>query len=292
MLDIQKKSVLLSFLGLWLTSYLSISNQTLLGLGLIFSFGILHGANDLQLIRKIEGRKSLSFWQILIIYIVMIVLSVVFFLQIPIVALLLFIIVSAYHFGEQNWQEVLKNFSKKFSSVFQFSYGILILIALLYFNAMEAGKIINKIAGVNIEEVHFLSLFILSCLFYLLLSIAIIKNRSDLKMLIIEQSFYIVILCIIFKVASLFLGFAIYFIFWHSIPSLYDQIKYLYGSYSFENFKKYFKSAVLYWVISLVGVFILYSISKEMVIFDALFFSFLASITFPHFIIMLKMYQK
>ena len=292
MLKIQKYSIILSFLGLWLTSYLNSEYQTLLGLALIFSFGILHGANDLKLIDRIEHEKSFHFLKILIPYIVLVLVSVILFVNIPVFALVIFILVSAYHFGEQNWQQILQESSKRVSGFLQFSYGLLILSAIFYFNAAAVEKIIYKITFFSIKEVQFQILFLIATLLYIVSSILVIKERNNLKMLVIEQTFLILILFVIFKVASLILGFAIYFIFWHSIPSLHDQIKFLHGSYSFDNFKKYFKSAFWYWIVSLVGVFALYFISKDRLFFDALFFSFLASITFPHFIVIVVMYRS
>ncbi len=289
---INKTIILLSFLGLWLTSYLNAEMQLILGLSLIFSFGILHGANDLELINQMESVRKVKFVKILAVYIFMILLSVLLFMQIPFFALMLFILVSSYHFGEQNWQKILRKCDKLISRLLQGSYGLLILSALFYFNIDETQKIINKITHVTIIESQFLLIFLAATLLYVVLSILILIRKNELLVSFIEQSFYILILCVIFKVANLILGFAIYFILWHSIPSLHDQIKFLHGSYNIENFKKYFKSAFWYWIISLFGIFILYFISKDMVIFDALFFSFLASITFPHFIVILKMYKQ
>ena len=145
MLKIQKYSIILSFLGLWLTSYLNSEYQTLLGLALIFSFGILHGANDLKLIDRIEHEKSFHFLKILIPYIVLVLVSVILFVNIPVFALVIFILVSAYHFGEQNWQQILQESSKRVSGFLQFSYGLLILSAIFYFNAAAVEKIIYKI---------------------------------------------------------------------------------------------------------------------------------------------------
>lgn len=289
---INKTIILLSFLGLWLTSYLNAEMQLILGLSLIFSFGILHGANDLELINQMESVRKVKFVKILAVYIFMILLSVLLFMQIPFFALMLFILVSSYHFGEQNWQKFLRKCDKLISRLLQGSYGLLILSALFYFNIDETQKIINKITHVTIIESQFLLILLAATLLYVVLSILILIRKNELLVSFIEQSFYILILCVIFKVANLILGFAIYFILWHSIPSLHDQIKFLHGSYNIENFKKYFKSAFWYWIISLFGIFILYFISKDMVIFDALFFSFLASITFPHFIVILKMYKQ
>jgi len=97
---------------------------------------------------------------------------------------------------------------------------------------------------------------------------------------------------IIFKASSLIWGFALYFIFWHSIPSMIDQIAFLFGNVSFNNFKLYFRSAFVYWIVSLLGIALLYLIFKEQKIFNALFFSFLASITFPHVVVIVKMFGK
>jgi Brp/Blh family beta-carotene 15,15'-monooxygenase len=116
--------------------------------------------------------------------------------------------------------------------------------------------------------------------------------HNEVKKNILEQLFYLVVLMVIFKSSSLIWGFAIYFIFWHSIPSLHDQIIFLYGNYSLDHFKKYVKTAFWYWVLSIIGITVLYVLAKDLVIFDALFFSFLASITFPHALVILKMFKK
>jgi Brp/Blh family beta-carotene 15,15'-monooxygenase len=115
---------------------------------------------------------------------------------------------------------------------------------------------------------------------------------TEFKNNIFEQLFYLMVLVIIFKASSLIWGFTIYFIFWHSIPSLNDQITFLFGSATWPNCINYFKTAFIYWFISLVGIFGLYYIAKDMLVFNALFFAFLASITFPHFIVILNMYKK
>lgn len=292
MYKVQKITVITSFLGLWLTSYLSDTNQLVLGFILIFTFGILHGANDLVLISQLENKKKQSFFKILISYIAIVLISALLFTKIPIIALTLFILVSAYHFGEQHWQDIEKNGNKIITKIFQFNYGLIILLLLFIFNKKEVIEIVFKITTVSIAEKTISIAFFIVLLLFLINTYILYKKSETFKNIMIEQLFYLVLLCLIFKVSSLIWGFTIYFIFWHSIPSLNDQIRFLYGKYSFTNFKKYFKSAFLYWIISLVGISILYFISKDLIIFDALFFSFLASITFPHAIVILKMYKK
>jgi len=292
MYKVQKISVLTSFLGIWLTSYLSNTNQLFLGFFLIFTFGILHGANDLVLISQLKNKKKRNFITILISYVAVVLISALLFIKIPIIALTLFILVSAYHFGEQHWQDLIIDGNRIITKIFQFMYGLAILLSLFTFNKQEVIEIVFKITAIAITEKTISSVFFLVIVLFLIHTYILYKNSISFKKIIIEQLFYMMLLCLVFKVSSLIWGFTIYFIFWHSIPSLNDQIQFLYGKYSFSNFKKYFKSAFLYWIISLVGISTLYFVSKDMIIFDSLFFSFLASITFPHAIVILKMFEK
>jgi Brp/Blh family beta-carotene 15,15'-monooxygenase len=287
-----KLSVITSFVGLWLTSYLSNKYQIIVGFVLILSFGVLHGANDLVLINNLKSDKKLNFRKLIILYILLIGISALLFTTIPILALLLFILFSSYHFGEQHWNEIIKINKNSYSSVFHFIYGLLILLLLFYINTKEVIAIIYEITQFRISAT-LIEVSLLVCL--VLFSISSIKmyvDSTDFRKNIIEQLFYLLVLAIVFKASSLIWGFAIYFIFWHSIPSLNDQITFLYGESTWANFKKYFKTAFVYWFISLIGIFGLYYIAKDMLVFDALFFAFLASITFPHCIVILNMFKN
>lgn len=286
-----KISIIATFVGLWLTSYLSDKNQLIFGFILIFTFGILHGANDLVLINQIEKKKKMVFLKIISFYILIVLLSVILFTSLPTLALLLFLLVSGYHFGEQHWDSLIENTSK-YRKPFELMYGLFIISLLLFINANEVTSIIYQITEIQVKINTYKIFLILTGVFLVLLSYLMIKKHADFKKNIIEQLFYLVLLCVIFKSSSLIWGFTIYFIFWHSIPSLNDQITFLYGKYSFHNFKQYFKTAFLYWLLSLVGITILYYVAKDLVVFDALFFSFLASITFPHAFVILKMFRK
>jgi Brp/Blh family beta-carotene 15,15'-monooxygenase len=287
-----KLSVITSFAGLWLTSYLSNKYQIILGFFLILSFGVLHGANDLVLIDQLKSNKKLDFVKIIGIYVSIVGISVLLFTNIPIVALLLFILVSSYHFGEQHWNEIIKTNKSFITPMFQFNYGLLILVILFYFNSKEVIEIIFEITKYTLSTEFIETALLITLSLFVFLSIRLYLISTEFKNNLIEQLFYLVVLAVVFKASSLIWGFTIYFIFWHSIPSLNDQLIFLYGSSTWADFKKYFKTAFIYWFISLIGVFGLYYIAKDMVVFDALFFAFLASITFPHFIVILNMYQK
>lgn len=290
MTKIANLSILSSFLGLWLTSFMKNDTQIIVGFILILSFGIVHGANDLLLIRKIKGENTITYWRMLINYITIVLTAVLLFSFIPWLAMLLFIIVSSYHFGEQHWNKKKLYSNPLMTKLFQTIYGLFILLLLFEFHEKEVMGIMYGITGIELTFINISLLlkligFILVTLsFYNYNTSKVFQKNSAIELL------YLLVFAVIFKVGSLIWAFAIYFIFWHSIPSLFDQIKFLYGEVSTTNFKSYLKSAFIYWLISMVGIIVLYFILKEYKIFDSIFFSFLAAITFPHVIVIERMF--
>ena len=293
MLNYSKIAIVTSFFGLWIESFLSHQIQLWLGFVLIFSFGILHGANDITLIENISSKKSITkYSNILFNYLTIVLLGVGFFYIMPWVALTLFILVSGYHFGEQQWINQIHSVEKWLKFSFELLYGLVILFLVFYFNASEVQQIVFAITSKNIQYFHIaLGLKVIATLL-IFFGILLYFKSTDFRFFIIKELFYLIVFTIIFKASSLIWGFAIYFIIWHSIPSMQDQIQFLYGKLNFENCKLYFRKAFPYWIASLIGIVILHYIFKDQKIFNALFFSFLASITFPHVIVIIKMFNK
>jgi Brp/Blh family beta-carotene 15,15'-monooxygenase len=105
------------------------------------------------------------------------------------------------------------------------------------------------------------------------------------------EIFYLIIFAIIFKVSTLIWGFTIYFILWHSIPSLFEQITFIYGDFNKNNIFNYIKNALPYWVISIIGLIVVFQIFKEEKLLYAIVFSFIAAVTFPHSLVITKMFK-
>ena len=257
------------------------------GLG-IMSFGILHGANDLKILSK-KKLKNNSFLGIsfLAIYLGVVFLGIMIFYFIPGIALFTFVIVSCYHFGEQHWQDKLNYIKQPW--LFYAFYGATIFLMIFSFNNSEVIDIIFEISSVRIP----FKIFKISLLFIgsILLIYMFIKIK-DFKLFLIEVML-LFILALLFLKGSLLFGFGIYFVLWHSMPSLNSQIKYLYGVKEDSPYKKYFKSAFLYWILALIILVSSYffgSLPKDQYL--SIFFSFLAAITFPHVIVMGLMFHS
>ena len=283
-------AIVASFFCLWLDSLLSNDAQIIVGFILILTFGILHGANDLLLIKKIDyNKEQISFQKTLLYYIIVVGLGSLLFWIIPWFALLLFIIVSSYHFGEQQWENLEKSSLFK---LFEFMYGLFILMLLFNFNIKEVQEVIQNITSIVVPKNYFTNGLIINSVALVALGIYYSNKLVEFKNRWMLETFYLLVFTVIFRVSSLIWGFAIYFIIWHSIPSIINQINYLNGEVSWNNFRKYIRSAFLYWVISLIGIATLYLLFKDIEIFNALFFSFLAAITFPHVLVIFILFKK
>ena len=281
-MKIQNLTIVTSFFCIWLSGYFSQQIQVFSAFILVFSFGILHGANDIVILNKMQEKTAfLSKFKLLICYLIIILVTVCLFYFIPIFGLLFFVLLSAYHFGEQHWHSKLES-QFKFNRFFQFVYGSFILFLLFQFHFQEVKQVVFEITSLSISK------FYNQLIFYVLTALLIItgaylafKNKKFKQILLLEF-FYLIIFALIFKITTLIWGFAIYFIFWHSIPSLVEQITFLYGNWSRQNFISYCKSALGYWLISIIGIAVMYYFLNDKKLFEALFFSFLAAITFPH----------
>ena len=290
---VKNVSIIASFVSLWMVSFLSNELELILGFVLILSFGMLHGANDLVLFDKLsKTKRNLSYFKLLSIYILIVATVLILFYLVPIIAILIFILFSAFHFGEQHWDHEQIDTSLIIKSSFYLMYGMVIISMLLVLNIEEVaeivGSIINRILPINVLYYFFyISIFG----FILVTTFLIVKAKSFQKR-IGQELLYLLVIGVIFKVSSLIWGFAIYFIFWHSLPSLHDQVKFLYSEFNIRTMFDYFKKAFPYWIISVTAVLSIYFIFKDRVIFNGLFFSFLAAVTLPHSFLISKMFNR
>jgi Brp/Blh family beta-carotene 15,15'-monooxygenase len=291
--NIFKFSIVSSFLGLWITTHVPESFELIFGFVLIFTFGMIHGSNDLLIVNEIlKKNKQYSNFKILLVYLLIVSFAIFIFYWTPSLALLLFVLFSAYHFGEQHWQHSFNNSNNKLKSLFYFCYGMLILYLLFAFNNSGVIKIVFEITGQKLNNLYSLPILIIlgSCTGAFLFTE--LQNKRIGRETVLTELFSLVVFAIIFKSSSLIWGFTIYFILWHSIPSLVEQIKFVYGDLKRASALKYCKAALPYWIISLIGMTVMYSAFSTEKHFYSLFFAFIAAVTFPHAFVMVKMFSK
>ena len=142
MKKIYRFSIVSSFLGLWITTLFPEDFELVLGFFLIFTFGMIHGSNDILIINTLTKKSNFHFLKILLTYLLVVIGAVLIFYWMPILALILFICFSAYHFGEQHWQENLTTIKKFPKRLYYYCYGLFILFMVFFFNDEQVKMII------------------------------------------------------------------------------------------------------------------------------------------------------
>ena len=278
-------------ISLIVSYFISDIYENILGFILILSIGIVHGANDLLIIKKYSKKETkrsepLHFFY----YLTIVLLGFVFFYVFPSIALLTFIIVSIYHFGEQHWEvNLLKSDSDNLNNLFLFiSHGI-IFFTIIFMNNL---KLVNEVLSsfnVNPLEHHYLVLALI--VFSILYSLFILYFKNLRKYLFNETIFFSLLFLLTINTTLIF-GFAVYFIFFHSLLSIKDQIKFIYDGDNPKNIKKYIITSMPYFILALTSLLIFYIVvDLESINLLPIIFTFLAAITFPHVLVIEKMYR-
>ena len=126
---------------------------------LILSIGISHGALDNQ-----KGKRLLNFYKIknnsifYLLYLLIAIIIIIFWLSIPTLSLVVFLIVAAYHFGKEDTDFLIQKKLNK-DIIFYFFKGLLVIIAPLMFHFTETVNIF-KLLLVENENFYLIFSFI------------------------------------------------------------------------------------------------------------------------------------
>ena len=292
MVKIIKSRIVVFLISIGLSYLLPVIYQDILGFILILSIGVIHGANDLLIIKKYTRKSSLkSQISYFLYYLGLVFLGFVFFYLFPSIALLSFVLVSIYHFGEQHWE--VKTSNANFINVKRI-YPI-ILHGLIFFIIvfMNNINIVNDVLlDFNTISLNYIYLRIFLIVLFLIYMFLLLSSKS-MKAYFADELVFFILLFILTLNSSLIFGFSIYFIFFHSVLSIKDQVKYIYGDDNLEYIKKYLISALPYFILAilfLIGFYLF--IDFESLDILPIMFTFLAAITFPHVIVIEKMYSS
>ena len=255
------------------------------GLFLIFSAGLIHGANDIRLLQKKYKNTQFRFFLLLIlVYIGVVFLGAILFFHLPNFGLFFFILFSGFHFGQQHWDSFLKQkpsspLLKQLGYTF---YGLLVFGLLFSSQVLEVDGLIEQLSGTHFAvDTYYIATLVLAVVFSILAFFLSVSGMVYLK-----EVLALALLAALFATTSLLFSFAVYFVFWHSIPSIQDQLMYLDGEINRKTIKGYIRSSLVYWLLSLMGLtaaYFFFDVNASY--FIPLFFTFLAAITFPHTVV-------
>lgn len=264
--------------------------QTPVALLLIAFIGIPHGAVDHLLFLKKTNRNKTYFYSF---YIALLALYGISWMYFPMISLSLFLILSAYHFGQSQFEKYEVHALLK--KIIGFIWGVIVLSGLVVFNFKEIQIILTEYdelnAFVSLFKLEFFKIICLvSCLIFLLTGLFSFRLKSLVKELI-----YISLIGMTFIIQPLLLGFALFFIFNHSYTVMRSEYNFLSKYDSHFNLSKFIKALTPFTLLSILGTSFLYYLSSTGWISMSLPFILLvtiSSLTFPHAIVMEVFYTK
>ena len=255
------------------------SYSILLFLIVMLSIGIPHGSVD-HIIAFInpQARKFESKLIFYVVYLSLIVFNIIIWVISPFLGLLVFLIISCYHFGETQ----VIGYNPTDNKILNFVIGANILLSLFLNNIVELQEILYIL-----PQFASLDLSGFDSVFFLLISVAIlmlsiVNFKIKRKVPLYAE---ITILYMIFFHTDLLTSFALYFGFCHSLPMLMLEFK----EFKTDSFMKFYIKTLPFTILSIIFGFLLYQFNNDLLTSDNLIlfvFIIISSLTLPHVFIM------
>lgn len=282
------------------TSALSDHGFFLFSIALICLVGIPHGATDhllfFALIKKSVVQQKQLRLRFYAAYLgVMAGYGFLWYLF-PHISFLIFILVSFYHFGQENLAGIKwRSNSVKYYSFFM--SGVFVLATPLLADMEAAWPIIKTLLGnkidmaVNFETCRILAYGTGGIYGIYLLALLATKNMELSHGL--QELMHWAILLTVFISTPLLVGFAVYFSLWHAIPSMVKQIDFMKKNKLNYGIIQHLVNVAPYTIASLAGIFIgLYFLKdSSMAAQTGIGFMFLSIITLPHILLMDRFHE-
>jgi Brp/Blh family beta-carotene 15,15'-monooxygenase len=295
-----RKYLLLFGLLLLIGNYLlplNVNTQISFLVGVLILFGIPHGALDLYIDQKVNKAENNKWF--LFKYLINIVLYALVWYFMPSVALIIFIIITAYHFGEIDWLGKSETVLHKFVySVLGLSWILFLLSSNMDFAVevfLNMGKsntdpaIYFKLAK-TIYPISIALLFVVNFILFFFKTY-FFESSKDYYFSLIQLA----ILSLLNIFLPLWICFSFYFGIWHSLLS-FDKIRLNFNIPNTFNGWKHllFKAApfsIMAWIGILYIIFASYNSKDTSGIFTLLFIS-LAVLALPHLQVFTKLKFK
>ena len=256
----------------------------------IVLLGIPHGATDHLLFKSLAKNSGRFSWiSFLAKYLFLITIFLLLWWKIPVLAMAVFLLISAYHFGQSQWIKL--NASTTVGAVWYMLWGGYILMAVLLLNYEETYPILKSIIGYAPMISRFWQLFL--PLIYLVLICLLIRelyvSQVISKARAIREVFVLILLILNFLQAPLLTGFAVFFVFWHSLESFQQQIIGLNVLHDQSSIRQYLAHLIFFSLIA-ISIIAAFSLSDTARLLSYQWighiFIFISVITIPHSLLM------
>ncbi|SFN79134.1 beta-carotene 15,15'-monooxygenase, Brp/Blh family [Algoriphagus ornithinivorans] len=254
---------------------------------ILLTAGIPHGAIDHLTSNPHTNQKSLI--RFLINYLSLIAAYLLIWYIVPKIALSAFLLMSAYHFGQTHFikREFVNN--RLLNFLLYCSRGLLMLSVILFGDFEMTQSILAPI--LDVEGFYDYQILIISVFLISSLSTQLYLKIGFSKADLIDLT----VLPILLYFSPLLVSFIIYFGFWHAVPSMMVEYRFLEKFPKFRGFKKFLIQLLPFSILSFIGIGLILFLglrfleSQELLL---LFFVLISLISFPHILYMDNFFKK
>ncbi len=274
----------------------TLQNQFIFTLPFLALLGIPHGAIDNVLFLE---RSSVSKVQFFSAYLAIIVFTVGLWLLWPVLAYVLFLLLSAYHFGQS---QVIHYFSKKDlrAQLLSLVWGISLIALFINVNINEIQELTRSYSDFSaLEVVHepalTLTTFIVASTLTLGMLIALALRGAFSWEKVLMEVLVFGLIAASFYLMPLLLGFTLYFIILHSYKVLREEYADLKNKKRVETPLNFVKVLLPFSGLSFLGIGVLLLLTSANILqvsYGYLALIIVAAITSPHAFVMEKFYQE
>lgn len=292
-------SLVIALLGLIPTFYEGTPEWVLFGV-LILATGLPHGATDHTLHAFTCRQKGLpvKWLPFFAHYLTAIVLFSASWIWLPIFSLVVFLMVSAYHFGQSQFLYLKLPEYHPFKVALYFAWGGALLLGLLWFHHEAAKTILQPVLGAD----HWLwkafvanGQTIVAGLWGLVLlgwGVAL-KEKWMRPQAAGAELLVATLLFLLIQLTPLIVAFSVYFGLWHALSSMTEEIQRLQQEEPRFGFAAFYRHAWPFTLLSIVGIGLLVGASvyfKQQVSPYLLFFIAISALTMPHIVAIGRFY--
>ena len=269
--------------------------QMLICLPLLLLLGIPHGAIDHVLYLRKNKNKNTQF---VIVYLVIVGLNILLWLVLPSIAYLVFLLISAYHFGQSQFSHYLQNQAISHKAVYLF-WGLALLSGFIYFNLAEI-QVLTK----NLDEfaafapLHqrtlILGIFLSTGVVTLLLLVYLVQQNILRLEQVFMEVFEMALILICFYLMPLLIGFTLYFIILHALKVLREEYEFLRAEKELHSFLNFMQLLSPFTLVSIAGIAMLFALIYLNILklsYGYLLLMVISSITLPHVFVMNSFYN-
>jgi Brp/Blh family beta-carotene 15,15'-monooxygenase len=275
---------------------ISLEDQMLVCLPLILFLGIPHGAIDHVLFKK---NSSMAYGIFILRYLLVVGVTIGLWMVLPALAYALFLLLSAYHFGQSQFSHHQANPHRGFP-VLQFAWGVSVLAALVLFNWSEVNATLNDYQEFNaLRMVHapvlnlsiFLSAFGVTLgLLYLMVHQRIMSLQDAMMEVLVLG-----LILAAFYLLPLLIGFTLFFVILHAVKVLHEEYQVLHDDGSVRTLSDFIRMVFPFTLFSIAGIGMLFLSIYAGLMHVSYGYGMLiaiSAITVPHAFVMNRFYAR